>query len=205
MRLASVVASALLVFTFLGDVALGSMLGAARQTALESAPAQSETGMLDTQAGSLPAEETLPNVMSAPEQRTMESTPTPGLLSAAPAPTLDPTAEIIQRMTAAPPGMGGGEPAATPPPEGLTMQALEAPTTEADGTLTMKSGAEDVPYAAPESAVEAEEPYAAPMEEMRAGESAVPFDYTRLFRPIEIALALIAITTGIGAFLARRR
>lgn len=205
MRLASVVASALLVFTFLGDVALGGMLRSASSVAMESAPAAG--AVMDTQAEPTPvAEEPLLNAMEAPEARTMEPTPTQGLMMAMPAPTLDPTQEVYQRMTNAPPGMGMGmaEPQVTATPEPLTMQAFESPTVEGAPELSMKASGETAPYAAPEPTAEPEVSAYPPAEEaLRSGQA--PFDYTRLFRPAEILFALIAIAAGLGAFLARRR
>ncbi len=145
---------------------------------------------------------------------------------AVPQPTLNPTEEIIQRMTNAPKGMGGGELATTPTPTLMdasrAMGSGPAATPEApveSPAPSLKAGAQTAPYLAPPAAA----PTATPMLEEsttgdRAGyppaeesqafataEAAPAFDFRNLFRPAEIILAITALLTGLGALILRRR
>jgi hypothetical protein len=220
-RLASALASILLIVTFLGDFALATRLKSAApaaSTMMEaSGPAASEqAGAAAPQEDTTAADPGL-NAMSQPAGPLPNDTPAPELQMAVPMPTLNPTEEIIQRMTNAPLGMGGGLPEATPADGARSM--VPATTATPDPFLStgpsMKASAETPPYpaplaaAAPTATATLQVPAAAdragypPAYGEEAGRQA--FNFQSLFRPAEIFLAIIAVLTGIGALILRRR
>jgi len=162
-RLASALASFLLVMTFLGDLAIGATirnLATSRQAAPMAADSTGVTDFgqpqgtaLAQQAPAAPAptptpeiavfSESYPAPAAGPEDQSPTETPAAETMLAVPQePVLDPT--IIARMTAAPPGMGGGV-EDIPPPSGMGA-AGENPTE--DPSVFMKAA----PTASPEPA-----------------------------------------------------
>jgi len=161
-RLASALASFLLVMTFLGDLAIGATIrnlatsrGAAPRAAESAdmtAPGQPEATPLSQQLP--PAAEVTPTPefeafseaypipAAGPEDQVPTGTPQAETMMAVPQePVLDPT--IIARMTEAPQGMGGGGEDA-PTPSGLGAANVN-PT---EDSMSMKAA----PTAAPEPA-----------------------------------------------------
>jgi hypothetical protein len=138
LRLASAFASLLLVFTVLSDLAINlnnrnSLTSASSAGQTLPGPAlnkSAENTQQDTYAA--PAAPQAPAAAAAPQ---LAAPPTPTVDEqarslAAPASTLDPTQQVIQAMTAAPPGLGmaGTEPLGTPMPGSGAGEATQDQT-----------------------------------------------------------------------------
>jgi anti-sigma factor RsiW len=180
-RLASALASFLLVMTFLGDLAIGATirnLAASRsaapmaaESADQGSPAQPDATGLSQHT--LPTEEVAPTMgeealnqsypvpAAGPEGQAPTETPQVEAFMAVPQePELDPT--IIARMTEAPAGMGGGEVAAPTP---NSAGAAGAGPTE-DPSMYLKVAPTPFPQATPEPGLVLDAPSPAPQARM---------------------------------------
>ncbi len=255
LRLASALASVLLVITFLSDLAVHNQASFA--TSSGSAPAVEAPAA----APQLPANPSAPNAYpqpnaAAPAAATQapaattapaappasllapaptETPPAPPSLAAAPQATEAPTSEAarsmaagsgpvedetqqaIAAMTAAPQGLGEGpNPATTSVPGGGSSEAtavaprnfaqtLETPTPATAQDLAPHTQAYPAPDTfapkapAPNQKVNpnAEAPQPAPSENP-------PFELASLLRPAEILFAIIAVLTGLAAYIVYR-
>ncbi|HVN54422.1 MAG TPA: hypothetical protein VMT46_08835 [Anaerolineaceae bacterium] len=233
LRLASALASFLLVMTFLGDLAVHSLnFGASSATStginqsapaavpaatqapaeenpqpfLKSAPSSGQglNPPAATEAANSAAAQT--EAPAAPAPLAPQGTPEPGTEPGArsmaiPQPT--PDATEIARMTAAPPGMGGGEPASAPP------AAPESPTLEAPPALQAQRAPGNPSIQSAPAPSEEVQPYlAAPAQDQGPVPTEAPqpsaFDPSTLLRPAEILFAVIAVVTGLAAFIIQR-
>ena len=219
LRLASALASVLLVITFLSDLAIHTGPSAATfsanapvqaPAAIQSAPnpypqPNAAAGPAATEAPAAPAAPPAapaPNLAAQPTE-----SPTGEVMRsmAAAAPTEDATQQAMAAMTAAPAGKGGAEtnPAATTEPatgagatEALPQhfaQRLQSPTPAAAqdtyGPAQAQPNLKANPGAEPPQTVAEPNP---------------PFELTSLLRPAEILLAIIAVLTGLAAYIVYR-
>lgn len=190
LRLASAMASVLLILVVIGDLFTGvssaptAMSGetqVAQLRVLEAAPAG--------EAGEIPLEEA--PAEAAPEGEVMRQ-------QADEVPLLAPEATGSPAIAAE----AVEEPAAEEPQAGMMVQPSEEAAADASA---MRAGeGEAQPEAAPPQAAAQEETGAAKAESLEEARAASPWLTSSVWRALEIGLAIIALTTGLAALWLRR-